>query len=128
MEIQYKILSYSVSVFFVLLIFAILRKRKLKENLSLIWLGFATIIILITLFFHRFEALAVRMGIDDPNNLVFFSAIVFLIFFCIILSTEVSKASSQGKTLVQEIAILRHKIDETDIKIKVHAHNPQNTD
>lgn len=110
MAIQYKILSFIITSFFVGFILFLVRGRKLKESLSLIWFLFSLVIITITFSFGLVEKLAELMKIKDPNNLLFFFAIVFVISACIIISVEISSISHRIKVLAQEFSLFKDEV------------------
>lgn len=110
MDIRLKLLSFTVTGFFVALVLLLLRNRKLKESLSIVWLIFAVVIIATTFFFGLVEKLARLLNIRDPNNLLFLMAIVFIISACIIISVEISHFSCQIKNLTQEFALFRNEM------------------
>lgn len=107
MDIRLKLLSFTVTAFFVVFILLSLRNRKLKESLSLVWLAFSALIVVVTAHFGLVEKLAKWMRIRDPNNLLLFLAIVFVISACIIISVEVSNLSYQIKVLSQEFGLFK---------------------
>lgn len=118
MDIRLKLLSFVVTLFFVAFIFSLLRNRKLKESLSLVWLFFSGVIVIVMIFFNLVEEMAELLWIKEPNNLLFLFAIVFTISACIIISVEVSNLSDQIKNLSQELALFKNKMEKKKNKIK----------
>lgn len=121
MDIRLKLLSFIVTGFFVIFIFSLLRNRKLKESLSLVWLGFAVLMIIVTAWFASIEKLAGLLRIREPNNLLLFLAILFVISACIIISVEVSNLSYQIKVLIQKLALY----EKNKIARKKHQRKPK---
>lgn len=91
----------------------LLRRRWIREKYAGIWIVVAVGIAA----FGAFPGLAGRVselvGVEIPANLVFAIAIVTLLAVCIQLSIGVSQLDERVRTLTEEVAILRLRV-ETD--------------
>ena len=93
-----------------LLVFVLLRKRRLREKYAGIWilvsLGVATMAI-----FPQFAFwLAGVARVTTPVNLLFALAAAVLLAVCIQLSTEVSTLEEETRTIAEELALLRLEV------------------
>lgn len=111
---QLKILSFTVTAFFGLLIFSLLKRKKLKESLAITWLFFSAALIAVTYRFELIENLAELMKIQDPNNLLLFLALLFIISASIIISAELSNLTYKMTVLAQELALFRYEMTKKD--------------
>jgi hypothetical protein len=95
-----------------LLVFVLLRKRRLREKYAGIWivvsLGVATIAIFPNFAFW----LAGVARVTTPVNLLFALAVAMLLAVCIQLSTEVSMLEEETRTIAEELALLRLEVRE----------------
>jgi hypothetical protein len=97
-----------------LLVFVLLRKRRLREKYAGIWivvsLGVASMAI-----FPRFAFwLAGVARVTTPVNLLFALAAAVLLAVCIQLSTEVSTLEEETRTIAEELALLRLEVQESN--------------
>jgi len=107
-EIQ--IIAFFAALLMLVCILELIRRRKLKERFSILWLFSAIILIVFSLWGKLLEILAKLMGIYYPPlvliPIIMFIAVVLFIYFSIIVSDQ----SEKIKTLAQKIALLEQKI------------------
>ena len=119
-----EIISVIVSVVFLLFILEQVRKKKLHEAYSLLWIGMGIIFIIFSIFFPLLGWFANLMGIYySPAALLLFLTVT-LVLICTQFSMVISKHSSQIKTLTQELALLKNKTESS----KVLAQNDEKND
>lgn len=111
-NIKLRMLSILVTFIFISLIIFLLKKGKLKENFSLIWIIFSFLTIIITLNFDFIKGVAKITGFDDPNNALFFFSIILIILSILIVSIEISDLHKKVKNLIQEVSILKNQKDK----------------
>lgn len=107
MDIRLRILSILVGVITLIISLAHVRRRKLSEDLALFWLGLSLTMIIFAIRFNWIESLSMLFSIKDPNNLVFFLGIVFLIFISFYFSIKISQLEKKVIILAQENALLK---------------------
>lgn len=94
----------------VLVIFELVRRRRLHEKYALLWLsvgGFGIVLSLGRSFVDKF---ARAVGVAYGPTVIFLAAILFLLFVCIQLSLEVSRLRDRTVRLAQEVGLLRAEI------------------
>lgn len=112
MAINYRIISIVVSLLFTGLILLFVKKECLNEKLAIFWLSLGIIMFLAAVFFDSLIYISLLLGIIDPNNLIFFGGIIFLLCFCLIVSVKISEFKDKIKILAQENAILKFEVSE----------------
>lgn len=85
----------------------LLRRRKLQEKYAVLWLLTAVVMVPMAFYPQLLDAVAEALGIASGVSLVLFLAIVFLLLVCMHLTWEVSRLEEEGRTLAEEIALLR---------------------
>jgi hypothetical protein len=96
------------AAFVLLLVVALVRKRRLSESLSMFWLTFAALMVAAATFgFPYLIEAASLIGVVYAPSALFLVAILFLLAFNLYLSVEVSELSEQNKILAQEVGLLR---------------------
>jgi len=109
-----KIQIYSIIGSFVFLFFILnlIRKRKLKEEYSILWIFVAFVFVILSLFRSILEKFADLVGIHYAPAALLLVLLVGVIIILIHYSQIISKLSEQNKVLIQEIALLKLKISE----------------
>ncbi|MFD6092515.1 DUF2304 domain-containing protein [Oerskovia sp. NPDC060338] len=96
----------------VLSLLVLLRRRRLREKYVAIWLLLAIGVCIFGAFPALVTALATAVGVETPSNLLFALALMVLLIVCVQLSTEITSLEDETRTLVEEVAMLRHDVDE----------------
>jgi len=109
-----KIQIYSIvgSLFFLLFIFRLIKRRKLKEEYSILWLFVVFIFLMLSVFRSVLEKFADFVGIYYAPAALLLFLLIGVVAILIHYSTIISKLSEQNKNLIQEIALLKFKISE----------------
>src|SRR5206468_2633987 len=94
------------------LIFELVRKRRLREEYSWLWLltGFG---ILVLAFFPQdwLMEMADWLGSRNPPAAIFFLGFCFVTLLCLQFSVRLSRMTEQVKTLAQKIALLEQDLE-----------------
>jgi len=102
------------SIVVLVLVIALVRNRRLSEQLSLFWLSFAALMMAGTSFgFPHYLKLAAWIGVVYPPSALFLLALLFLLIYTLYLSIAFSGLNEQNKVLAQELAMLRLEIEES---------------
>lgn len=121
MNITNRILAIVLSSFLLLLIFELIRRRRLKERYAMLWLFTGVTILIFAIFQKALLYITALLGIIVPINAMFFLGIFFIIAVNLHFTLVISELSEQNKRLGQSIAFL-----ETDIK-RISAGNALNS-
>lgn len=102
--------TYLLGVLFAIVIliavFFRLRNSGMKERYATWWIVIAFASVIGSFFPQLLHALAHALGIQVPLNLAFFAAGIVILLLTLRLSVDLSQASEERRTLVEEIAIL----------------------
>jgi hypothetical protein len=102
------------SGFILVIVIELIRRNRLKERYSLIWLATAVILIFFSIWRRLLDRVALFFGIYYPPSFLFLIAILFLIVLLLHFSTIVSSLSEQNKRLAQEVAILKTRMEKEE--------------
>ncbi len=111
-----QILSIFFSVIFILFILHLIRKKKIKEEYSLLWLFSGIVFLFFSIWRNALEYLAKILGIDYTPAALFLILFGSIYLLLIHFSTVLSKLSEQNKKLVQEVALLQIKDNKNNTK------------
>ncbi|MHB8793707.1 MAG: DUF2304 domain-containing protein [Thermoleophilia bacterium] len=107
-----QIFSLIVSLLLAVVIFQLIRKKKLKEQYSLLWFLTVAVMLLLSLWEGLLYRVSSLMGIAVPSNALFLLALLFMFVMSLHYSLLVSRLTDQSKMLAQRIAILDHDLRE----------------
>jgi hypothetical protein len=88
-------------------IFEMLRRQRLREKYAVIWVVVVIATVLLAVFPQLLTRSADLLGVEVPANLLFFGAIMLLLFISIQLSYEIGRLEERTRTLAEEVALLR---------------------
>ena len=107
-----KVLAISGSATVLFLVLELIRRGRLKERYSLLWLFSSLVLLILSLSRGLLEFLSRQVGIYYPPSLLFLIAFVFLLLITLHFSAVISGLSEKNKRLAQDIALLRQALDE----------------
>ncbi|MCB0804396.1 MAG: DUF2304 domain-containing protein [Bacteroidales bacterium] len=113
-----QIIAISGSIFFIFLLVYLIRKQRIKEEYSLLWLFFGFIFLLFSIWRDGLDYLAGLVGIAYPPAALFMLFILAFFFILIEFSVIISRLSDRNKNLTQEVAIQKAELKELKKKIK----------
>ena len=105
------LLALIASIAGLLLVIELVRRRKLREDYSLLWLVTAFVILALTLSKPVYDQIALWIGVVTyPPALLFAVAILFVLIILLHYATVLTKLSGENKRLAQELALLRQEM------------------
>ena len=107
-----QVVSVLIAVFIFLLIFYLVRGRKLKEEYSWLWLMTGAVTIVLTLWGGLIQLMSRLIGSMTVTTTLFLFALIFLVLLSLQFSVAISLLVNRVKNLNQEIAIIKSKLKE----------------
>ena len=117
MDLRQKIISIVVALVVFIVIVELVRRKKLMEEFSWIWLLAGVIILLIAVWEKIFFLIANLTGIIAPSSIVFFFGIIFLILITLQLAMVLSKSRNDIKSLAQKISLYENELEDTKTEL-----------
>jgi len=90
-----------------LLVFELLRRRRLREKYATIWVAVAAATMVLAVFPTLLYRGAALLGVQAPSNLLFLVSLIVLLAISLQLSGEVGQLEEQTRTLAEEVGALR---------------------
>jgi len=90
------------------------RRRKLLEEMTPIWMGCALAILALAIWFDLLAWITNLLGAWTPSSTVFFLGLAFLMAISLSYAIRLSTLSNQVKILSQELAILRSQVESPE--------------
>ncbi|MEF2968258.1 DUF2304 domain-containing protein [Paenibacillus sp. M1] len=103
------VLSVALAVLFLLLVLELVRRQKLKEQYSLLWILFSAVLLIVSLNVPLMEWIATRLGVKYAPALLFLFGLLFCFAVILHLTIVVTKLTAQVLRLTQELAILKER-------------------
>jgi hypothetical protein len=95
-----------------IVIVELIRRGRLKEKYSLLWLFAGTILLIFSSSRYLLEYVSALVGIYYPPSFLFLLAFLFLLLITLHFSSVISGLSEKNKKMAQELALLRQEMME----------------
>ncbi|HOY14909.1 MAG TPA: DUF2304 domain-containing protein [Saprospiraceae bacterium] len=112
MEFTLELLSVSITLVLLFIVFRLILKGRLRAEYSIIWILCSAVLMIFSLWREGLDIIAGFLGIYYPPALLFLGAILATVVFLLHLSVVSSKFQNQIKDLTQEMGILKKKLEE----------------
>ncbi len=93
------------------LVFELLRRRRLREKYMAIWVAVALGTVVLAIFPELLYRSASLLGVQTPSNLLFLISLVVLLAISLQLSGEVGQLEEQTRTLAEEVGSIRLELE-----------------
>ena len=107
MLLRQKVLAAVVGLALLIVIIELVRRRKLKEEYSWLWILAGAAVLALGLSNTLLLAVTRFIGAGFPASTVFFFGIFFILALSLQFSVKISSLETKVKNLTQELALLR---------------------
>jgi len=111
-SVQLMALAFSITL--VGIVLWLVRRRTLRAEYTPIWVGVAVAILLASLNLDVLRVVARAIGAWSISSTLFFLGELFLLGICLNYAVRLSQAGARITQLAQEVALLRHRLDEVE--------------
>mgnify|MGYP006309939511 CR=1 FL=1 len=101
-----------VCFFIFVCILDLVRRRRLREEYSWLWLITSVSLFVLVMKYDWLESISRLIGAVAPTTTLFIGALIFLMLLSVQFSVRISKLTNQVENLVQENALLRNKLED----------------
>ena len=105
------------SIGLLLIVLELVRRRRLKEEYSLLWLLTAVVLLALSLWRSSLDLIAKLMGIFYPPTALFVVGFGFVLLLLLYFSTIISKLSGENSSLTQRLSILDWRVRQLEEQI-----------
>jgi hypothetical protein len=98
------------SVAMVVIVFELVRQRRLMERYSLLWMLASLILLLLAVFSGALAKISSLVGIATPSNALFGLGLAFATFMLLHFSVSFSRLTDQNKVLAQKLAATEERL------------------
>jgi hypothetical protein len=112
LQVKLQIFAIAASGVLFLVIFELLRRRRLIERYALIWLAASIVLLVLAIWTGLLKIVSDALGIAYPPNALFLIAFAFVLLLLLHFSIAISRLSGETKVLAQDVARLDQEIRE----------------
>ena len=98
----------------VVVIFELIRSRRLQERYALLWLVTGLVLLVLAVWRNGLNLLSKTVGIAYPPSALFLVVGLFVLVVLLHYSTVISELSERNLVLAQRIALLEQKLGEDE--------------
>jgi hypothetical protein len=95
---------------FLLVIFELIRGRRLQERYALLWLVTGGVILVLSVWRDALRLVAEQLGIAYPPSALFVIGFLFILVVLLHYSTVISELSERNVRLAQDIALVEERL------------------
>jgi hypothetical protein len=109
-----RILALVVSSVFLVAVLNLVRRGRLREEYTPIWVALALGIMGLSVWFEGLRLITRAVGAWTPSSTLYFFGEIFLLVLCLNYAVRLSALGTQVKLLGQEVALLRAALDRQE--------------
>jgi Uncharacterized conserved protein (DUF2304) len=103
------------SVLLLLLVFELIRSRRLRERYALLWLLTGIVLLVLSAWRGGLDTIAGWLGVTGyPPAVLFAVGTLFILFVLLHYATVISRLSDQNVILAQRLALLEARLGERE--------------
>ena len=110
--LKVSIVAALASVLLLVVVFELIRSRRLRERYALLWLLTAVVMLALSLWRSGLSRIADTVGVAYPPTLLLAFASLFILLVLLHYSTVISKLHDQNTVLAQRLALLEQQLRE----------------
>lgn len=114
MNLVLRVFIILISIMFIVYVFKKVKKSKLSEKESLLWMLFSILILIISVFPSIINSTAKLIGVGYPPSLLFLLSIMFILMIIFNYGQKISQLNEKNKHLSQNIALLEKRIKDLE--------------
>ena len=113
--LRVSIVAAIASVALILIVFELIRSRRLRERYALLWLLTGVVMLVLSLWRDGLNTISHAVGVETyPPAVLFAIGLLFVILVLLHYSTVISKLSDQNTILAQRLALLESRLGERE--------------
>ena len=105
-----QIIAVALSAAFLILVLELVRRRKLVEEYSFLWIAGAAVLLAVSIWRELLHAAARELGVHDPPNVVLIALTAVVVLALLGLSLILSRQRRQIERLIEETSILSAEV------------------
>ena len=117
--VRISIFATVASLLLLLVVFELIRSRRLRERYALLWLATGVVLLVLSAWRGGLNTIAGWVGVTTyPPAVLFAVAALFILLVLLHYSTVISKLSDQSTILAQRVALLEERLAGGDARLE----------
>jgi hypothetical protein len=118
-----QILAIGLSAIFLLAVLELVRRRKLVEEYSLLWIVVSLVMLAVSIWRELLHAAARELGVHDPPNVLLIALTAAVVFALLAMSVILSRQRRQIERLIEETSILGAVVRDLRVERRTREHD-----
>jgi hypothetical protein len=111
MPFRQQVFALVVSVVIFIFVIDLVRRRRLREEYSVLWLVTSVVMFILVFKYEWLVAITQWIGATTSSTTLFIGSLVFLMLLSVQFCIKISRLTDQVKDLSQENALLRKQVE-----------------
>ena len=112
--LKVSIVATLASILLLLVVFELIRSRRLRERYALLWLVTGLVLLVLSVWREGLNTIARWLGVTGyPPAVLFAVGLLFVVLVLLHYSTVISKLADQNVILAQRLALLEERLKQT---------------
>lgn len=107
-----------ITIIYLFIIVRSVRSRKLQTSFSIFWIITGILLIVAVLIPNFIDNISRILGFEKTSNMIFCLSIFIAFYLIFNLTVLLSKAFNRNIKLIQEVSILKKRVDSLEDKLK----------
>lgn len=116
MQVPLKIALVVVVLIYIFFILKTVKRKNMRIGYLIFWSITGVILIIALLIPNLVENFSKLIGFEMPINMIFSAAIFIILYLIFNLTTLISKEEKKNTLLIQEISMLKQRVEELEKK------------
>ena len=126
MQIQLKIALICILLIYLFCILKAVKRKNMRIGYLIFWTITGVILIIALLIPNLVDNISLKLGFGMPINMIFSAAIFIILYLIFNLTILISKEENKNTLLIQEISILKRRIEELEKDKKINKRKEKN--
>ena len=123
------IIGVIASLLLLLVVFELIRGRRLKERYALLWLATGVVLLVLSAWREALNTIAGWFGVTGyPPAVLFAVATLFILLVLLHYSTVISKLTDENVELAQRVALLEERTSRLELEPPVREQSLERVD
>jgi hypothetical protein len=114
MGLRIQLLAIVVTAGLFVIVFELVRRRRLMERYALLWLGSTVLLLALAVWKDLLIKLSTTVGIYYAPSALFAAALAFILVLLLHFSLVISRLADQNKVLAQKLSLMQQRVDELE--------------
>lgn len=116
MSVILKIFLIALLIFQLILIVNTVKRKKISMKYASFWIFLILIMAIVVIFPKIVFIISKIFGFEKASNMIFLLGFFFLFYIIFILTTSISIQNEKIKLLIQELSLLKERVDKNGKK------------